>query len=950
MGQRIYLPLLLSIFVSGSLSAGSFLKESVINGYRVSLYDVEEGEEMKIAYVVPFGSLTDTVKETGLAHFFEHIMGKGSLKFPGHGRLNAETLLIAGSRNASTADHWTRYFISVNDGNAQRAIELLGAGISGLEFNPDTFNREREVVINEIVEQGMKQDLRMARNLPLYLLLPEGHPLKKMRVGDLESLRAMTLEEHKKYYYTDYAPENVRIALAANFKGGRLKVEDVEKWIAESFRVADIAHDPAGYKLPETAAEESAKLRSFPELVSASNQAKALYASSASHGKEYLLSLHFDFGETAERATLNTLALEILASYMNLKFPGSYTDDMLNERRWRSKEGFDQLVTLNNRALYEITWQLTKDGYENRWALLKAFHELMADVAKFGIEEETLRLLKEMAVTNVKEQSKRASTLVDHAIDYAFDDSQRDLRELRIEEAMAAVTQEALQDAARRFDPERALYSFIAPTVKSELVEAKTGRAYEIVDVSAEVAQLAAARAENPRSVPVYQPRIAKVENIERRTEALKRENTSLTKLKGENELLSLWLEEKHAEAEGSALALKFSFAASAKELVALRVREMLFKKKFQSELAFLMSKGVLASVSAGGRNLVFRASGNSLATLKALGWLQRQFLDFDFNQEELSKLLKTAREEHTAKENAAHPGVLAAQRTIRSIELVMSTEDFLSQAEAMNVDEHFAACYRAISKGAERTMVAVGDYSPQEVNHVATRPISDSLVGYEPVGEPEATADLLSKSHREIRDWSLAPGLDDTSFGISRAFRGPAFGDLKASAAFHVWAGLLRDRIMDENRSRRELGYVHGAVQIESLWKAYNILLYGQNGQSQNLPVLLSGWQVVLDAVRDQSLIDEATFAKLKATQIQRFEQAASTNQSTVEGYLDSLAEYANPHQQQQLAKALRELSLADFYAVGQKYIAHNTSYAQHIVSSESTRTQLCELALVNK
>ncbi len=197
------------------------------NGHTIVIIP-KPGEVAHLHTVVRTGSIHEDDTNTGISHFLEHLMFKGT---PGHPAGEFDRLLEGmGARiNASTSKDWTQYFVTIPMGQGsqfyRQALELhadmmLHPLLPEEEIGPpfDLANpqvdqkRERHVVIEEI---KMGKDNPWRRCLQgLNELMYRSHPYKREVIGTEEVIAGVTRETLMGYFRRWYTPDNM-VTIAA---------------------------------------------------------------------------------------------------------------------------------------------------------------------------------------------------------------------------------------------------------------------------------------------------------------------------------------------------------------------------------------------------------------------------------------------------------------------------------------------------------------------------------------------------------------------------------------------------------------------------------------------------------------------------------------------------------------------------------------------------------------
>lgn len=160
------------------------------------------------------GSADETPGETGIAHFLEHLMFKGTEDHP-IGVFSAEIAEIGGRENAFTSYDYTAYFQQVEPGALPRMMELEADRMSNLLIPDDQVEPELNVVIEE---RGSRVE-----NIPSSILdeelsatLFQNHPYGKPIIGWMHEIETMDREQAMEFYRRFYMPNNAVLVVAGD--------------------------------------------------------------------------------------------------------------------------------------------------------------------------------------------------------------------------------------------------------------------------------------------------------------------------------------------------------------------------------------------------------------------------------------------------------------------------------------------------------------------------------------------------------------------------------------------------------------------------------------------------------------------------------------------------------------------------------------------------------------
>ncbi len=165
-----------------------------------------------MGFFVKTGSRDETAAVSGVSHFLEHMVFKGSDKFSADD-VNRVFDEVGAKYNAATAEEGTLFYGAVLPEYLPQAFELF-ASILRPALREDDFNMEKKVILEEI---GMYDDQ------PSFLAYENlmqthfaGHPLGQSVLGTNASITALTCEQMREYHRDRYLAGNITLAVAGN--------------------------------------------------------------------------------------------------------------------------------------------------------------------------------------------------------------------------------------------------------------------------------------------------------------------------------------------------------------------------------------------------------------------------------------------------------------------------------------------------------------------------------------------------------------------------------------------------------------------------------------------------------------------------------------------------------------------------------------------------------------
>jgi zinc protease len=182
------------------------------------------------------GSADETPGKSGLAHFLEHLMFKGTSKHPA-GEFSQTVLRIGGNENAFTSTDYTGYYQRVPREQLARMMEFEADRMTGLILKDENVLPERDVVLEEFnMRVANNPEARLTEQImaALYLNHPYGRPV----IGWHQEIEKLDREDALAFYKRFYAPNNATLVIA-----GDVDAKDVRPMVERTF--GEVAAEPA---------------------------------------------------------------------------------------------------------------------------------------------------------------------------------------------------------------------------------------------------------------------------------------------------------------------------------------------------------------------------------------------------------------------------------------------------------------------------------------------------------------------------------------------------------------------------------------------------------------------------------------------------------------------------------------------------------------------------------
>lgn len=158
------------------------------------------------------GATDEAYGRTGLAHFLEHLMFKGSETVPS-GEFSRRVRALGGNDNAFTAQDFTAYFQTVAVQHLETVMMMEADRMRGILLPADEFESERAVVLEER-RQTTENDPRSHFFEQMRHALFPGHPYGAPIIGWEADIRALTIDDARDWHGRWYVPNNAILVIS----------------------------------------------------------------------------------------------------------------------------------------------------------------------------------------------------------------------------------------------------------------------------------------------------------------------------------------------------------------------------------------------------------------------------------------------------------------------------------------------------------------------------------------------------------------------------------------------------------------------------------------------------------------------------------------------------------------------------------------------------------------
>jgi zinc protease len=160
------------------------------------------------------GAADETPGKSGLAHFLEHLMFKGTVRNPA-GRFSQTVAFVGGQENAFTTQDYTGYFQRVSRENLKTMMEFESDRMTGLVLTDEAVAPELKVVLEEY-NQRVANNPRARLSEQIEAALYLNHPYGKPVIGWRHEIEKLNRADALAFYRRFYTPNNAVLVIAGD--------------------------------------------------------------------------------------------------------------------------------------------------------------------------------------------------------------------------------------------------------------------------------------------------------------------------------------------------------------------------------------------------------------------------------------------------------------------------------------------------------------------------------------------------------------------------------------------------------------------------------------------------------------------------------------------------------------------------------------------------------------
>jgi zinc protease len=394
------------------------------NGLRLVVIEDRRAPVVLHAVVYDVGGADETTGKTGLAHFFEHLMFKGTTKYPNG---SFDNLLDENGveRNAFTTLDITAYYERTSPKLLELMMDLEADRMQNLVLTPEIFEQERKVVQEER-RQRTDNDAYGTAMEKMKRVMFKTHPYGRPIIGLAEDVAKLTIADAMEFYREHYKPANAIVLVVGDVSPTDVKAL-AEKYYGPLKNQQKMTKGLRPSEPPQTAAQR-------------------LELEDARISEPFLLR-SYNIGTNTSITIKEAAAIDVLASILGSNWQSRLIKQLITDEQIASSTSANYAGSLGDYVQFQITAS-PRRGMDII-ALEERIDIVLQDIVEKGVTEAELQDAKNAAeAANVfaRDNPVGFGLAVATLLAAGFEAARID----QANAALAELTVQDIQDAAKR--------------------------------------------------------------------------------------------------------------------------------------------------------------------------------------------------------------------------------------------------------------------------------------------------------------------------------------------------------------------------------------------------------------------------------------------------------------------------------------------------------------------
>src|SRR3989344_3127476 len=221
-----------------------YKKHTLKNGIRVVMFPMPGVESVTAAVLVAAGARQEEARVNGLAHFLEHMVFKGTKKYPSAQIVSSSVDAVGGYINAHTSKEVTAYYIKSRAKNINLSLDLLSQFVTAPILDAKEIEKEKWVIFEEIAMY--EDDPSINIHEVFEGLLFAGTELGRPVIGSKKTVKGAKRDDFQEFMRGNYVPSRIVVSVA-----GKFEEKEVVKLVEEGLGSLVAASGPVAGFPPE---------------------------------------------------------------------------------------------------------------------------------------------------------------------------------------------------------------------------------------------------------------------------------------------------------------------------------------------------------------------------------------------------------------------------------------------------------------------------------------------------------------------------------------------------------------------------------------------------------------------------------------------------------------------------------------------------------------------------
>jgi len=345
-------------------------KKKYKNGLRALVIPIEENPTVSVMVMTATGSNYENEDNSGVSHFLEHLLFKGTVKRPASKIISEEFENMGSVNDAFTEKETTTYFAKGDSKNFSKMLDVISDIYLNAVIPEEEMEKEKGVVLEEI---NMYEDIPQYKVEELLdNLLYMGQPAGRSIAGTKENIKKMTRNDILDYKEKNYVASKTLVVVT-----GKIKPNTVFKEVENKFK--NISQNK-GLKLSKTKENQS-----VTQVVIQNKKTDQTHLSFGFRSFSYLES---------KKSTSLSLLGDILGSGMSSRL----------FLRLREEMGVAYYVSAHNNTFKDHGFFCIRSGVNNSRAkeVIRVILDECKKVIEDGVSQRELNRVKTMRISLLK--------------------------------------------------------------------------------------------------------------------------------------------------------------------------------------------------------------------------------------------------------------------------------------------------------------------------------------------------------------------------------------------------------------------------------------------------------------------------------------------------------------------------------------------------------------------